>query len=114
MRKQELDDWVENGGELPDELTEDEKNYLKGLGWGCSEQWYKNGQKWFHYLALNGKDHGKCEYWHPNGQKKVERYYLRDKDHGVLRIWNADGILLVHEEYVYGVFLRNFLKEETK
>ena len=110
MRKQELDNWVENGGELPDELTEDEKSYLEGLGMLVVKGTYPGGS--YHYLTLNGKDHGKCIYWYLNGQKMIERYYLRDKDHGVFRKWGVDGTLLVHMEYVYGVFLRNFLKED--
>lgn len=114
MRKQELDNWVENGGELPDELTEDEEVYLRNLGLLGMKALYPDGRRFFYYLTLNGKDHGKCIYWHPNGQKMVERYYLRDKDHGVLRKWSEDGILLVHREYAYGVLLRNYLKEETK
>jgi len=102
MRTKEIDKWVQEGGDLPQELTEDEEVYLRNLGLLGMKGFYPNGQKLFHYLTINGKDHGKCEYWHPNGQKMIERYYCHDKDHGSFRLWDKDGNLVKDEEYYYG------------
>ena len=161
MRKQELDNWVENGGELPDELTEDEKSYLQGLGWsvvgmrwynglklsehnclhgephGKQVSWHENGQKWYEYNYLNGGQHGKQVSWHENGQKDWEYHYHHGKLHGVYKgwyengqkdweyhhhhgklhgvreAWKDDGTLYKHEEYAYGILLKDHLKEET-
>ena len=57
MRKQELENWIQNGGDLPENLTVDEENYLKGLGWSVDVDWHKNGQKNYEYNYLNGELH---------------------------------------------------------
>jgi len=137
MRKQELDNWIKNGGDLPQNLTEDEKSYLKGLGWEVNEASYANGQKHWDYNCLhgklhgkykcwhsngqkgrvthhlNGKRHGKYEWWHKNGQKRYEKCYHHGKKHGVWKSWDDDGTLYRHEEYAYGVFLKGFLKRTS-
>ena len=110
MRKEQLDNWVKIGGDLPRNLTDNEKSYLEGLGWSYSEEWYENGQKDFEFNSLNGKLHGVYKAWHKNGQKNCEKNYRHEKEHGVQKTWCYDGTLYSHEEYAYGVFLKDFLK----
>lgn len=110
MRKQELENWVENGGDLPDDLTVDEKSYLKGLGWSVEEEWHKKGQKELEGHYLHGKEHGVQKMWYKNGQKYCEENYHHGKKHGTQKRWWYDGILEAHKEYAYGVFLKDFLK----
>ena len=136
MRKQELDSWIKNGGDLPENLTVDEKSYLKDLGWTIEENWWRCGQRSCERYMLHGKKHGKEEGWWPSGKKGYKYYWLHGEKHGMLRTWwnsedgqiravecfhhgkkhgvwkkwNLDGTLVVHEEYAYGVFLKDFLK----
>ena len=138
MRKQELDDWIENGGELTDELTEDEKSYLENLGWSIEERWRENGKKWYEISYHHGKKHGKVKWWWDDGSKYIEEYYHHGKrhgdfvrwnrngqkweeechhhgkKHGVFKEWKDDGTLEEHKEYAYGILLKDYLKEETK
>jgi hypothetical protein len=121
MRKQELENWAENGGDLPDDLTEDEKSYLKGLGWEVIER-YSEDWKWGELHLLKGKPHGKSVEWFCNGQKQKEEHclhgeyqlyednYHHGKQHGTYKVWKEDGTLEAHKEHAYGVLLKDFLK----
>ena len=126
MRTEEIDKWVQEGGDLPQELTEDEKAYLTKLGWTTMVMEYLNGQKEFERHYLHGKKHGKWEWCLSNGQKDYERHYLHGKPHGkhkgwwnngqkyfeyhyfhgmkhgVLKEWDKDGTLTKGHEYFYG------------
>ena len=114
MRKQELDNWIKSGGDLPQDLTEDEKSYLKGLGWSVEEEWWDNGQKRFEKYYLNGKAHGKGEGWRRNsGRKGYEYYYFHGKEHGPCKVWKANEALFIHKEYAYGILLKDFLKQTS-
>jgi antitoxin component YwqK of YwqJK toxin-antitoxin module len=110
MRKEQLDNWIENGGELPENLTENEKDYLKSLGWKSEQIWHDNGQLNFEPNYLHGKLHGMKRGWHDNGQLSWEATYVHGKKHGVWRGWREDGELFRRKEYAYGVFLKDFLK----
>ena len=134
MRKQELDNWVKSGGDLPQNLTDNEKSYLEGLGWECLEDWFENGVKRYvhHYLNRknhgrhqdwfedgnvymdayysNGENHGKYEKWYWNGDKRVEFSYHYGKQHGVFKMWGQSRKLINHEEYAYGILLKDYLK----
>lgn len=93
MRKQELDNWVKNGGDLPDELTEDEKSYLGGLGWECLEDW-EGGFKWGELHLLKGKKHGVCKEWcswYVDGHLSEIERYLNGERHGKQETWEYDG-----------------------
>ena len=135
MRKEQLDNWVKTGGDLPQNLTDNEKSYLAGLGWTVEENWWSGGQRSCERHLLHGKKHGKEEGWCPNGRKSYKCYslhgekhgmfrtwntedgqmcadecYHRGKKHGVWRKWDGRGTLTAHKEYAYGVFLKDFLK----
>ena len=137
MRRQELDNWVKSGGDLPDNLTEDEESYLEGLGWTVERRWHENGMKWSVFHWHQGKVHGKQKAWWDNGQKSYEQCYLHgdlhgkhetwfedgqkacefnyhyNKQHGAWKRWYQDGTPEEHEEYAYGVLLKDFLKQTS-
>ena len=46
MRLKQINKWIEEGGELPQELTQEEKEHLEALGWEEDREWYGNGQLW--------------------------------------------------------------------
>ena len=102
MRTEEVNKWVQEGGPLPQDLTQEEKEHLAKLGWSVEEEWYSNGQKWWERHYLYGKKHGKEEYWYDNGQKALEQHFLHGMKHGVFKEWATDGSLTKHEEYYYG------------
>ena len=134
MRKQELDNWIKSGGDLPQNLTGNEKSYLEGLGWECVETrytnkekesedhylnrerhgkregWHGNGKKAYEDHYLHGKAHGVWKMWHRNGEKFYEYQWSHGKEHGVWKVWEEDGTLRTHKEYAYGVLLKDFLK----
>ena len=102
MRTKEIRKWINEGGSLPQDLTQEEKEHLTKLGWSEWESWFDNGQKEYEWNYLHGKHHGKQEAWHMNGQKWYEANYLHEMKHGVIKKWNKDGTLTKDEEYLYG------------
>ena len=126
MRIKQIRKWIIEGGSLPQDLTQKEKEHLTKLGWDFTRDWHTNEQKWWEHHFLHGKMHGKQEGWYENGQKKYEEDYLHGKrhgkqerrrsngqkewewhylhgmKHGVFKQWNRDGNLLLDEEYFYG------------
>ena len=133
MRSEEINRWIDEGGSLPEELTQEEHKYLSRLGWmtmameydngqkefewhflhgkrhGKYEAWYDNGQKEYEHHCLHGKLHGKRESWWYNGQKEYEYHYFHGMKHGVFKEWDEDGDPLIDEEYYYG----NKIKETS-
>ena len=57
MRIKEIRKWIDEGGSLPEELTQEEHKYLSRLGWSLKEKWHFNGQKEFEWHFLHGKFH---------------------------------------------------------
>ena len=135
MRKQELDDWLKDGGKLPENLTEDEDKYLEENGWLCNrtycesdflvrEENYLNGrfhgeQRWFcesepEKVIVKSYRHGeKHGVWEFYGRLSVEeelKGYHYGEPHGVWREINKHGVLVFHREYAYGVLLKDYLK----
>ena len=78
MRIKEIRKWIEEGGSLPEDLTQEEHRHLSRLGWRKMVMEYDNGQKEFE--------------WH----------YLHEEWHGEWKKWYRDGDLLVDQEYFYG------------
>ena len=101
MRTAEISKWINEGGSLPQDLTQEEKKHLKKLGWSVDEHWHSNGQKSYE-CHLHGKYHGKQEAWHSNGQRSHEENWFNGMEHGVFKCWNKDGSLYKNEEYFYG------------
>jgi len=102
MRKAEINKWIDEGGSLPQDLTQEEKDHLTKLGWSVNDHWWGNGQKSYEWNWFHGKRHGKWETWERNGQKEYEHHYLHGMKHGVFKRWNQDGTLTRDEEYLYG------------
>ena len=102
MRKAEINKWIEEGGSLPQDLTEEEKDHLTKQGWSPLQGRYDNGQKYYEYNWLHGKKHGKEEGWYDNGQKWYEDNFLHGMWHGVIKTWDEDGNLFIDQEYFYG------------
>ena len=102
MRTAEINKWIEEGGSLPQDLTQEEEDHLTKLGWSVDVRWRSNGQKWYEADYLHGKPHGKWERWHDNEQKWYEWNWLHGMKHGVFKERGEDGDLLVDEEYYYG------------
>ena len=133
MRTKEIRKWINEGGSLPQDLTQEEHKYLSRLGWRKMVMEYDNGQKEFEWHYLHEEWHGEWKKWYPNGQKFCERHYLRGEKHGkqegwwengkksfeqhcfhgmkhgVFKEWYEDGDLLIDEEYFYG----NKIKETS-
>jgi len=78
MRIEEINKWIDEGGSLPEDLTQEEKEHLTKLGWREQQGWRSNGQKW------------------------SEMHFLHGMNHGVFKEWDKDGNLLTGEEYLYG------------
>jgi len=93
MRKEQLDNWIESGGELPENLEENEKDYLKSLEWEEDREWYGNGQKLSEGYFLHGLRHGARRHWNDSGQLRNEYNYLHGKQHGLNRGWYHNGQL---------------------
>ena len=102
MRKEQLDNWIKNGGQLPENLEESEKDYLKSLGWHQERGWYDvdYGMKqleWeVNYIddAVHGNvPHGIYREWYEHGQLEHERSYLRGEVIQ-LRDWTRNGQIL--------------------
>jgi antitoxin component YwqK of YwqJK toxin-antitoxin module len=110
MRKEQLDNWIKNGGKLPENLTENEKSHLESLGWRGDRLHYEGGQLQWEGNFLNDKKHGVSRWWHKNGRLYWDSNHLHGKGHGVQRMWTDDGELFEHKEYAYGVFLKDYLK----
>ena len=102
MRAAEIDKWIKEGGDLPEDLTKEEKEYLEELGWETSEKWFENGQKRYVYNYLNGQRHGKWEGWYKNGQKHYEKSFIHGMRHDTVKKWRHDGHISLHIEYYYG------------
>ena len=103
MRIKEINKWIDEGGALPQDLTQEEEEHLTKLGWSVKGALHHNGQKWYEHRYLHGKEHGKHEGWWVNGQKRYERHYLHGMQHGVFKDWwHEDGSLTEDEEYFYG------------
>ena len=103
MRIKEINKWINEGGSLPQNLTEEEKDHLTKLGWSLKEEWHGNGEKWYEQHYLHGKRHGKWEMWGSNGQKWYEKNFFHGMKHGVFKDWwYEDGSLYRDEEYFYG------------
>ena len=126
MRAAEINKWIKEGGDLPEGLTKEEKEYLEELGWKTSERWFDNGQKHYVYNYLNGQKHGKWEgwfengqrsyveswingqergkweEWFENGQKHYEMSFICGMEHDTKKEWDRNGKLTLHEEYYYG------------
>ena len=73
MRSEEINKWINEGGSLPEDLTQEEKDHLTNLGWSVDVRWYSNGQKWYEHHWLQGEKHGKWERWQKDGQKWTSR-----------------------------------------
>jgi len=78
MRTKEINKWIEEGGSLPQDLTQEEKDHLTKLGWIVDE------------------------HWHSNGQKSYEWNWFHGMKHGVFKHWERDGTLTYDAEYYYG------------
>ena len=102
MRSEEINKWIDEGGSLPQDLTQEEHRHLSRLGWRKVVMEYDNGQKEFEHHFLHGKEHGKQEGWYENGQKDYEQHCFHGMKHGVYRAWVPDGNLTTDEEYFYG------------
>ena len=126
MRTAEINKWIDEGGSIPEDLTQEEKDHLTKLGWSVEEEWHPNGQKWCEQHFLHGKEHGQKERWYENGQKDYEHHFFHGKHHGkqegwyedgqkkcehhcfhgmkhgVFKEWYEDGNLFRGEEYYYG------------
>jgi antitoxin component YwqK of YwqJK toxin-antitoxin module len=102
MRLKQIRKWLEEGGDLPQDLTPKEKEHLEGLGWKARRQWHRSGQLEQEYSFLHGKEHGKWRRWYDNGQLWLERNYIHGMPHGVKRGWHDDGQLWQDEEWFYG------------
>jgi len=137
MRKQELDRWLKDGGDLPENLTEDEESYLEENGWLCNRTYYENDflvreehyldgrfhgeQRWFCESEpekvivksyRHGEKHGVWEYYGRLNPSEELRGYHHGKPHGVWKSINDYGVLVLHKEYAYGILLKDHLKEE--
>jgi antitoxin component YwqK of YwqJK toxin-antitoxin module len=140
MRKQELDSWLKEGGDLPEDLTEDEENYLKENGWTCSRSFSSCGDLLNEFHYVNGLFHGAHKYftdgygqkvmliksykhskkhgiWEnssPSRKFKVVREYYNDKKHGTWKTYAYEGgELIAHKEYAYGILLKDYLEEDS-
>ena len=102
MRTEEINKWIEEGGDLPQELTQEEKEHLEGLGSKARRGWHDNGQLQYAYNYLHKKAHGVIRRWRSNGQLDYEIGYLHDMLHGVYRSWRSNGQLWRDEEWFYG------------
>jgi len=78
MRIKEINKWIDEGGSLPQDLTQEEEEHLTKLGWSVKGALHHNGQKWY------------------------EWNYLHGMKHGVNKSWDKDGNLTEDEEYFYG------------
>ena len=103
MRTKEINKWVQEGGPLPQDLTQEEKEHLAKLGWAIDAALYNDGQKWWEEHYLHGKEHGKHENWWDNGQKSYEANYLHGKHHGKWEGWYEDGQKYEEQNWIYGV-----------
>ena len=120
MRTKEIDKWVQEGGDLPQELTEDEKAYLKECwGWAFRNDWttlkgeahgkhtwWLFGNIWREINFHRGKKHGKyASFYSDEGRWEISHYHLGMK-HGVS--FEAEGASAEErrffniEEYYYG------------
>ena len=102
MRTKEIRKWIEEGGSLPEDLTQEEEVYLKGLGCVKAQGWHVNGQKSYEHHYLHGKPHGKQVGWSLNGQKDCEYNFLHGMKHGVFKEWYKEVEFCIDEEYFYG------------
>ena len=102
MRTEEIRKWIEEGGELPQELTQEEKEHLEALGWKENRRWNDKGQLWWEENFLHDKTHGKCRMWYYNGQLEHEYSFLHGTLHGKCRGWRSNGQLRWDEEWLYG------------
>ena len=127
MRTAEINKWIEEGGDLPQDLTSKEKEYLEELGWKTSENWFENGQRSYveNYLNgqkhgkqegcfangqrfyvenyLNGQWHGKREVWFENGQRSYVRNFLNGQEHGKQESWYENGQKHYEKSFIYGM-----------
>ena len=113
MRKQELDNWVKTGGDLPENLTDNEEAYLTSLGHDYVPVESEEGVLVEEYHYLNGKMHG-CysNYWDEDGALRTEEYWFKGKEHGMRIEYDWCGNILHRQEYAYGVLLKEWWYEE--
>ena len=76
MRLKQISKWIEEGGDLPQDLTPKEKEHLEGLGWKENRQWYENGQLRWERNHLHNMLHGVHRQWHKNGQIELEEEWF--------------------------------------
>ena len=100
MRKAEINKWINEGGSLPQDLTQEEEDHLIRLGWSFEKGGAFYGTYEYHYL--HGQPHGKQEEWYSNGHRHAEENWLRGMKHGVFKKWWREGNLYTGEEYFYG------------
>jgi antitoxin component YwqK of YwqJK toxin-antitoxin module len=110
MRKEQLDNWIENGGKLPENLTENEKRYLMDLGYDYVPVENHEGELVEEYHYLNGKKHGRYSSWYQDGRLWIEEYWFKGKEHGLCVEYDWCDNIVRKQEYAYGVFLKDFLK----
>lgn len=111
MRKEQLDNWLKEGGKLPMELTNEETFYLNSHGafdrsyrtraGGYTIGWELNGEKHGTFLMELIKDFD-CFHSIVN--------FHKGKSHGEVKRWRQ-GVLFEHKKYAYGVLLKDFLKK---
>jgi len=107
MRSEEIRKWIEEGGDLPQDLTSKEKEHLKGLGWKAHREWYSNGQLGWEQFYLSNMLHGVDRQWYENGQLMWEKNFLHGILHGVYRRFDPfGGQLELDEEWFYGNKIR--------
>ena len=100
MRTAEINKWINEGGSLPQDLTQEEKDHLTKLGWSVEEGGEFYGAYEHHFL--HGKEHGKREEWYSNGRRRTEENWFHGMKHGVFKKWWREGNLYTDEEYYYG------------
>ena len=102
MRTKEIRKWIDEGGSLPQDLTQEEHRHLSRLGWRKVVMEYDNGQKEFEHHFLHGKKHGKWEGWEDDGQKDYEENWLHGKLHGKWERWYYNGQKWFEHHFLHG------------
>jgi antitoxin component YwqK of YwqJK toxin-antitoxin module len=70
-----------------------EASYYKGLMWGFSRGWHKNGNLEYERPHENGGDVGLCKVWYANGVLKKE-YFEEESVRIWEKEWNRQGELV--------------------
>jgi len=113
MRKQELDNWVKTGGDLPENLTDNEEAYLTSLGHDYVPVESEEGVLVEEYHYLNGKEHGRYTSRYEDGRIRTEEFWFKGKQHGFETKYDHCDNILRKKEYAYGVLLKEWNYEES-